>query len=42
MGVQPSDAYSLYWLPASDLTQNKQEQFTPLADVNLLNCLLSA
>ena len=22
-------AYSLIWLPASDLTQNKQEQFTP-------------
>ena len=28
-GVQPSDAYSLIWLPPSDLTQNKQEQFTP-------------
>ena len=28
-GVQPSDAYSLSWLPASDLDINKQEQFTP-------------
>ena len=40
-GVQPSDAYSPYWLPASDLDINKQEQFTPLTDMNLLNCLLS-
>ncbi len=29
-------------LPASTYTLNKQEQFTPLTDVNLLNCLLSA
>ena len=27
--------------PASDLDINKQEQLTPLTDVNLLNCLLS-
>ena len=29
-GVQPSDAYSQFWLPPSDLTPNKQEQFTPI------------
>lgn len=27
--MQPSDAYSQFWLPPSDLTPNKQEQFTP-------------